>query len=183
MADPETPIGEAFASKDLFIEFTSYLIYEDIVALYVSSLDPCLSKLCRERVLQLHDALVGASTRAEVDEVVRLVDTVEVDPSVVGSSITTPLWAASSCGHSKIVEILLEAGCAVNWQDGEGKTALEVALFYKQQGTPGLLERGSEELDDEEADADETIRLLQLAGGRVLSRHGNHDDDDDCYYN
>lgn len=178
MADPETPIGEAFASQDLFIEFASYLIYEDIVALYVSSLDPCLSKLCRERTLQLHDALIGASTRDEVDEVVRLVDAVKVDPSVVGSSITTPLWAASSRGHSKIVEILLEAGCAVNWQDDEGRTALEVAL--EQQGKPDLLERGSE-LDDEEADVDGTIRLLQHAGGRVLSRQGNHDDDDDCY--
>lgn len=55
----------------------------------------------------------------------------------------TPLWAASSMGHSNVVELLLFWGCYVDSIDPEGRTVLSVAAA--QGGTDvvsQLLDRG-----------------------------------------
>lgn len=55
----------------------------------------------------------------------------------------TPLWAASSMGHSTVVELLLFWGCYVDSIDPEGRTVLSVAAA--QGGTDvvsQLLDRG-----------------------------------------
>lgn len=57
----------------------------------------------------------------------------------------TPLWAASSMGHSSVVELLLFWGCYVDSIDPEGRTVLSVAAA--QGGTDvvsQLLDRGNE---------------------------------------
>jgi ankyrin repeat protein len=56
----------------------------------------------------------------------------------------TPLWAASSMGHSTVVKLLLFWGCYVDSIDPEGRTVLSVAAA--QGGTDvvsQLLDRGN----------------------------------------
>ena len=55
----------------------------------------------------------------------------------------TPLWAASSMGHSAVVELLLFWGCYVDSIDPEGRTVLSVAAAQGSTDVVSqLLDRG-----------------------------------------
>lgn len=54
----------------------------------------------------------------------------------------TPLmWAVSLPGHTKIVELLLEAGANISYKNNNGKTALDIAKQTKDEETIALLKR------------------------------------------
>ena len=53
----------------------------------------------------------------------------------------TPLMWASSSGHEKVVESLLDAGADKEVKDNKGNTALALAEMFKKHDVVTLLER------------------------------------------
>ena len=51
----------------------------------------------------------------------------------------TPLMIAASCGHSDIVNTLIQAGADVKKTNDEGKTALDILLGKKEEDTSSFI--------------------------------------------
>jgi ankyrin repeat protein len=80
----------------------------------------------------LHDILewIGPSTEEKVVEIVRRLLEYGADPNIRrnnGSSRSTPLHQASSCGSLEVTRLLLSHGAKVDEQDGDGRTPFQVA--------------------------------------------------------
>ena len=78
--------------------------------------------------------LLEAAAEGDIGKFIMLFEVgVSSDTPLVGG--ITPLMIAASCGHIDIVDTLIQTGADVNKTNDEGKTALDILLGMKEEGT------------------------------------------------
>lgn len=107
------------------------------------------------------DSLFKASSKGEVNEVIRLLDEgTHVDAREQEGE--TPLMYASTAGRTDVVKVLLDRGASINAVSNNGETALVRAIRVRQHDMVALLlNRGA----DVEKSADAQGTTLMAASG------------------
>jgi ankyrin repeat protein len=99
----------------------------------------------------------------------------------VSAEHRTPLFEAVEAGHERMVSCLLDLECDINARDGDGCTALYVALDEEEDEIAELLLRKGADPDVGNKDIGEDQTLLAWAASRrkinhvkLLLRHGTN---------
>ncbi|CAN0086156.1 unnamed protein product [Scytosiphon promiscuus] len=134
--------------------------------------------LPRGKKNKLHDAVLDGS----VKRTVRLLSEGSFDIDEVDAGGCSPLMAAASVGHARVMRILLSKGAAVSLAGRDGATALHVsAQFGHLEATTALVEAGArlEARNSDEATPlhlaahqghPEVLRALVAAGACINTR-------------
>ena len=83
--------------------------------------------------------LLVVAAEGDVGTLVSMLFEVGMSPDTPLVGGITPLMIAASCGHVDIVDTLIQAGADVNKTNDEGKTALDVFLDKKEEGTSSYI--------------------------------------------
>ena len=106
----------------------------DVITLLVSSMPDIDPSFCQ---------LLVACAKGDIGMVVHSSTELKVDCNACTVHKITPLMVASACGHSDVIDVLIQKGANITNEDDEGKTALDyatnsnhthVASFLKESG-------------------------------------------------
>ena len=83
--------------------------------------------------------LLVAAAEGDVGALVSMLFEFGMSPDTPLVGGITPLMIAASCGHIDIVDTLIQAGADVNKTNDKGKTALDILLGKKEEGTSSYI--------------------------------------------
>ena len=83
--------------------------------------------------------LLVAAAEGDIGTLVSMLFEVGMSPDTPLVGGITPLMIAASCGHIDIVDTLIQAGADVNKTNDKGKTALDILLGKKEEGTSSYI--------------------------------------------
>ena len=114
---------------------------EDIISAFTIACCECHSSimiLLSKKLATLSSderKLLVAAAEGDIGTLVSMLFEVGMSPDTPLVGGITPLMIAASCGHIEMVDTLIQAGADVNKTNDGGKTALDILLGKKEEGT------------------------------------------------